>query len=58
MRFLGWINGKKTYGLALGGVVFAWLGVWLGHFSVDEAIRMSYEAAGFATLRHGVAKLG
>lgn len=52
-----WATGKKTYAASAGLVVFAWLGVWLGHFTVEEAVKMTFEGSLFSTLRAGVAKI-
>lgn len=48
------MNGKKTYLVALGGVLGAAGGFLTGALSAPEAIQLAITAALGATIRHGM----
>lgn len=50
------LEGKKTYLVSAGFVVYAILGVALGQLTPEQALQLVLSGLGFATLRAGVAK--
>lgn len=52
------LDGKKTYAVALGGVLGA-IGGWLtGQLDPVQALQIAFNAVAAATIRHGIAKSG
>jgi hypothetical protein len=49
------VNGKKTYLVALGALLYAVGGFLHGDLSAAQAIQTGFEALLAATVRHGVA---
>lgn len=50
------LDGKKTYIVALAMVVYGVTGLYLNHLSQDEALRFIMEGFAFIFLRRGIAK--
>ena len=53
-----WINGKKTYIVAAGMMIYALLSVWMGNSDWNHAADLIWQAAAVAGLRHGVSSTG
>ena len=51
-----WMQGKKTYFVALGVIVASAVGFAAGDMSLQEAINSALVGLGLGTLRAGVAK--
>lgn len=54
---MGWLEGKKTYVVAVGVIVAAAVGFFTGEMSLQEAINSALVGLGLGTLRAGVAKV-
>jgi len=53
---MDFLNGKKTYTVAIAAALSA-LGMYLsGDATIAEAVTVFLTGAGFATLRHGISK--
>ncbi len=50
------LDGKKTYIVALAMIIYGATGLFLNHLSQDEALRFIMEGFAFIFLRRGVAK--
>lgn len=51
---MAWLEGKKTYIVAIVSAVSAWVGVWAGTVDFATAIQLTQTAILGATIRAGV----
>lgn len=51
---MGFINGKKSYLLAIATIVYAISGVVTNHLTFHEAVNLVIASGAIATLRHGI----
>lgn len=56
MKLITWIKGKKTYALALIGLVYAVSGYFTGHIDGSTALELGWGALTASAIRHGVNK--
>ena len=53
---MAWLNGKKTFIVAIAAIIYAVVRLWTGELGVDEAIIVILGALGFGALRSGLKK--
>lgn len=51
---MSWLNGKKTYIVAIVTICYALVSMWNGSMTPDVGIGLILGACGFGALRHGV----
>jgi len=55
---MGFIDGKKSYLIAVATLGYVAFGMLSGHMSLDEGIKLALASGALATLRHGIEKVG
>lgn len=51
---INYLKGKKSYILAIGGIVYALLGYFTGHLDANSALNLVFGSMGLSTLRAGI----